>query len=160
MWRDIRGFEDRYQINEDGEIQNKKSQKILSPTIDSDGYKQIGIRHIGVRKKSWFRIHRLVAIAFIETPINFEELHVDHIDRNKINNSPSNLRWSTLQENCNNRKQTCWKTNITSGELHITQYRNGFMLRINKHNLKHRSWHKTLVDAINVKSSLIPSPTP
>lgn len=152
MWKDILGFEKRYQINEYGHIRNAVNFTLLTPGYDKDGYMQIGIRKLGDRKKYWFKIHRLVAIAFVNN--QSDELQVDHIDQNKLNNNYTNLRWVTCQENCNNRKNTAWATNTTSGELHITKYSNGFMLRINKHNLKHTSWHKTLEDAVNTRKSL------
>jgi hypothetical protein len=151
MWKDIIGFEGRYQINRDGCIRNVAKNTLLTPKIDRDGYMQIGIRKLRNRKKFWFQIHRLVATAFLEKN---EDLQVDHIDRNKLNNNYTNLRWVTSQENCDNRKDTAWKTNFTTGELYITKYINGFMLRINKLNLKHRSWHKTLESAVNKRDSL------
>lgn len=42
-------------------------------------------------------VHRLVAEAWIPNPNNYET--VDHLDRNKHNNSVDNLRWCTLEEN-------------------------------------------------------------
>ena len=153
MWKDIEEFEGRYQINEIGQIQNVKSLRVLSPSVDCDGYLQIGLRKLGNRKKLWFRIHRLVVIAFNEKPENWKELQIDHIDRNKLNNSISNLRWVTSLENNGNRQETCWKTNLT-GEIYITKYRNGYMVRINRSDLKHKSWHKTFEDAVKIRDSI------
>lgn len=51
-------------------------------------------------------IHRLVAEAFIPNPNNLSD--VDHIDRNKHNNSISNLRWVSRIENMSwNAKPFC-----------------------------------------------------
>ena len=47
--------------------------------------------------KNKFRVHRLVAKAFIPNPDNLPV--VDHIDGNKINNYVENLRWVTVREN-------------------------------------------------------------
>jgi hypothetical protein len=138
MWKDIKGFENRYQINEDGDIRNASSLKMLNPSFDMDGYEQIGIRKLGNRKKFCYKIHRLVALEFLEVPENYQNLQIDHIDRNKLNNNYLNLRWVSLQENCDNRRDSAWTTNLL-GELHITKYRNGYMVRINRHDLKHRS---------------------
>lgn len=44
------------------------------------------------------RIHRLIAFAFHGEPPT-EEHVVDHIDTNKHNNRPENLRWVTRLEN-------------------------------------------------------------
>jgi hypothetical protein len=119
-----------------------------------DGYKQIGIRKSGDRKKHWFRVHRLVASAFCNPPDNAGELDVDHIDRNIQNNHCSNLRWVTRTENNANRQKSAWATNTTTGELYITRYRNGFMVRISNSTVQHRSWHKTIGSAVQTRNAV------
>lgn len=44
-------------------------------------------------------IHRLMALAWIGIPPNFEELQINHIDSDRSNNHPSNLEWCTTKEN-------------------------------------------------------------
>lgn len=150
MWKNILDFQ--YQINEYGDIKNIRTSYLLKSTKDKNGYLQIGLRKTGVRKKYYFKIHKLVALNFLDS--ENENKQVDHIDRNKLNNHFKNLRWVTIQENINNRKNTCWSTNKTK-EIYITKYTNGYMIRINKHDFKHKSWYKSLDDAIIKRDELV-----
>lgn len=54
------------------------------------------------------RVHRIVAVAFIGEPAN-SQLVVDHIDTNRQNNRPENLRWVTKLENALNNPLTLRK---------------------------------------------------
>lgn len=47
-----------------------------------------------------YRVHRLIAETFLPNPEN--KPTVDHIDRDRLNNSLSNLRWASLSEQKNN----------------------------------------------------------
>lgn len=80
-----------YEINELGQIKNKKTGKILSQSLSSKGYYQV---NIGNKSR---RVHRLLAEAFIPNPSNLET--VNHIDGNKLNNSLSNLEWMSRSNN-------------------------------------------------------------
>lgn len=98
----IKGYEERYRVFEDGRIvsiakspKNKNRNKDLKHWIDKDGYHTVSLFKNGKSKQ--FRVHRLVAEAFIE---NFNNLpQVNHIDGNKDNNSVENLEWISLQDN-------------------------------------------------------------
>lgn len=154
MWKDIVGFEDRYEISDSGEVRNKKTQKILTLKVDRDGYYQIGLRKQGDRKKFWFYIHRLVAVYYIHSD-NTNGLQIDHIDHNKLNNNVDNLRWVTCLENNLARELKTWASNKTTGELYITRYRNGYMVRINRSDFKRRYWSKSIDDAISKRDEFL-----
>lgn len=85
---------DFYTIDEYGNVFSERKNKYLKPSLDSDGYKYVTL------KGKHYRIHRLVAMAFIDNPEN--KPCIDHIDRNITNNHFSNLRWVTPKENSNN----------------------------------------------------------
>lgn len=79
-----------YKISSLGRLKNPLD-KIASGTFHN-GYKQYTIK--GTR----YPAHRLVCVIFNGIP-KTKELVVDHINRNKLDNSHKNLRWVTQKEN-------------------------------------------------------------
>lgn len=69
--------------------------KILSPNTQKNGYKVVSLSKQG--KIQSFRVHRLVALAWIPNPDNLSE--VNHLNEDKADNSVSNLSWVSHQEN-------------------------------------------------------------
>ena len=61
-----------------------------------NGYKQNEYLSISLKSKI-YKLHRLVAFAFIPNPDN--KPVVNHIDGNKTNNNVKNLEWNTYKEN-------------------------------------------------------------
>lgn len=87
IWKDVKGFEGLYQVSNYGNVKSKRT--ILKPSTRKDGRKQVVLSKNG--KKSTFKIHRLVAIAFIENPLNLKE--INHKDEDPANNNVNNLEW-------------------------------------------------------------------
>ena len=95
-WRDIKGYEGLYKISSNGEIYSLISGKERKLKISkSNGYVLIDLYKDGIGK--WYRVHRLVAEAFIPNPNNLPI--VMHLDNNKQNNHYTNLKWGTISEN-------------------------------------------------------------
>lgn len=94
IWKkiNIENYEN-YEVSSLGQVRNIKTNRILQPR-NKDGYLIIGLSTNGKTKK--FSVHRLVALTFIENLEN--KPFVNHIDKNKINNSVSNLKWITENE--------------------------------------------------------------
>ena len=68
-WKDIKGYEGKYQVSNLGRIKSlnynhTKKEKILDIKPRKDGYMYVGLFKNGKRKS--FKVHRLVAEAFIE----------------------------------------------------------------------------------------------
>lgn len=96
FWKDVENYEDLYEVSDAGRVRNKVSGKILKPFSDGrKGYLKVDLYKDGIRKT--YRIHRLVAEAFIPNPLNLSQ--VNHIDENKINNNVDNLEWCDCQYN-------------------------------------------------------------
>ena len=87
---------DNYEIDEFGNVYSLRRRKYLTPFKDRYGYLYVTI------KGKHYKVHRLVAMSFIENVNN--KPCIDHIDRNKLNNHYTNLRYVTSKENSNNIK--------------------------------------------------------
>lgn len=98
--KDIPGWEGLYACTTTGEIWSYRRQKFLSPSKSKRGYLHIVLYKN--KKRYDYRIHRLVAMTFLDNPENKEQ--VNHIDGNKINNYLSNLEWVTPEENIQHAK--------------------------------------------------------
>lgn len=92
-WREIKQ-NPNYVVSDDGRVRRIGSFKDHSVII-RNGYEVIDLYCGSVRRR--FRVHRLVADAFIPNPYNKPE--VNHIDGDKRNNRVNNLEWVTRQEN-------------------------------------------------------------
>ena len=97
-WKDVVGFEDYFMVSDCGDVWSKRTNKVLKQRYNKSGYLVISTK-IGGRKgrNHCFRVHRLVAEAFVSNPDN--KPVVNHIDGIKGNNHVSNLEWCTPQEN-------------------------------------------------------------
>lgn len=96
IWKDLKGFEDKFKISSTGIIVNKYNNTKVKTRISKDGYVYVGLYY---NKKSHIKtVHRLVAKAFIPKDNN-NNLEVNHIDGNKLNNNINNLEWITHKEN-------------------------------------------------------------
>lgn len=107
-WRSVVGYEGLYEVSSLGNVRSveriltntdgvvrRMNGKVLSLKPDNQGYIMIALS--GKR----LSVHRLVAVAFIPNPD--DKPTVDHIDRNRLNNTVTNLRWATLSEQNKNR---------------------------------------------------------
>jgi hypothetical protein len=92
-----------YYIGSNGKIYSKTRDKILKTQINCNhGYERVCLRYDGIIRN--LRVHRLVAMAFLDDPENPEATEVDHINHCRCDNRVENLRWVTRQENMLNLK--------------------------------------------------------
>lgn len=112
-WASIKFFENDYQVSSFGRVRSLdrfrfcKSKvhpklykgQILKARQDKDGYLIVNLKKDG--KTHLKKVHRLVAEAFIENPLN--KYSVNHKDGVKSNNNVDNLEWCSLLENNQHR---------------------------------------------------------
>lgn len=102
-WKDIRGYEGRYQISDHGEVRNTKTMRLRAlHTRARDGYVEVSLGS-GLGKKT-LKVHRLVAEAFIPNPEGLPQ--VDHRFGVRSDNRVTELLWSNQPANQKNRHQT------------------------------------------------------
>lgn len=81
-------------VSNDGRV-FRNNWKELKKHTNIYGYQYVSFTVNGNRKK--FRIHRLVAKAFLDNPFMLPE--VNHKDGDKTNNNVTNLEWVTCSDN-------------------------------------------------------------
>lgn len=96
------GFDKDYRVTENGDIISMDYRrtgvpKKLAPQRNIYGYAIIKLMKDG--KSITYRVHRLVAMAFVPNPDNLP--HINHKDENKLNNNPNNLEWCDNSYNNN-----------------------------------------------------------
>ncbi len=140
VWKDVVGYEDRYQVSNMGRLRSKdivlhksdgktelRRGKVLSLNKNTNGY----YTHLMSNGVNFVRknipIHRLVAMAFIPSPLN--KPNIDHINTIRTDNRVENLRWCTQSEN--NRNPITKK--VHKGRQHIVTVNPAYICHLYLH---------------------------
>ena len=100
FWKDIPGYEGRYQASNLGRLRSKE-RGMLSPFLSRGGYLVANVRRDG--KRYGTGAHRLVAQAFIPNPE--DKPQINHKNGIRTDNRPENLEWVTCSENNIHRRR-------------------------------------------------------
>jgi len=132
VWKNIINY-DNYEVSSFGIVRNKKTGRILTQ-FNNGGYYYVGLSN---KKTKSFYVHRLVAEAFIENPEN--KAHVNHKDKNGVNNYLTNLEWNTPKENnihkssgvkqTTNQNLAIWRIDLNTGE-YLEKYNSIYLASI------------------------------
>lgn len=111
IWKDIVGYEGLYQVSNLGNVKGLPRQllmkgkypytckeKMLKPGKNKRGYCSVVLSINSIEKT--FKVHQLVAMAFLGHKPCGMELVVDHKNNNKSDNRLENLQIITNRENC------------------------------------------------------------
>lgn len=95
IWKEINGYNGIYSVSNYGNVRNNIKNKLSKCTINAGGYSVVTLTKD--KKQKVYRVHRLVAEAFIPKIIGKDI--INHIDGVKTNNNVNNLEWCTVKEN-------------------------------------------------------------
>lgn len=124
-----------YEVSNMGQVKSLNyrhtgKERLLKPSKDKDGYLQLSL-YQNTQKKT-FRVHKLIALAFIPNDNPIEKTEINHLDENKENNHVSNLCWCSCIDNNNygtrNERMSKTKKGKPKSEEHkqkISQARKG-----------------------------------
>ena len=127
MWKNIKNWEQFYEVNEYGEVRNKLNGNIIKGDTNSSGYERVCLynKNNNPEKQRFFR-HRLVAENFIE---NIDNLPIiNHIDNNIHNNYYKNLEFVSQDENVihsyryGNREIKSFYVKYNDGRIEFYEY--------------------------------------
>ena len=134
--KQIPGY-NNYWINKEGFVISTKAKtaKVLkaSPTGPKRDYYCVCLYQN--QEKHVYKVHRLVAEAFIPNPEN--KPHINHKDGNKANNHVDNLEWCTPKENTAH----AWKNGLMNPKRgtghHGAKFTDSQIVEIKKRHVPH-----------------------
>ena len=106
-WKPVAGYEGRYEVSDLGRVRSlittgrgsnsrRSKTQIMGPSM-SGGYLRVALTTKNHKLRN-YRVHRLVAIAFLPPPSSPKQITVNHISGNKRDNRTANLEWATMHE--------------------------------------------------------------
>lgn len=140
IWKSIKDFENRYEVSNKGRVRSllrmvtdkrgikwRVDAKMLNPK-DRNGYS-----HVALWKENecyTFKVHRLVAQAFIPNPKN--KPFVNHLNGKKKDNRSENLEWCTQQENNAHARRTGLSYDVRGEEVGLSKLTEKDVIKIRK----------------------------
>lgn len=126
IWKDIPGYEGYYMASNFGKIKSCNrivfdinghvipiKSNIMSPSITKCGYYQVNLLMNGTKKS--FKVHKLIAMTFLNHKPNSMIDTINHINHIKSDNSVKNLEIISHRENTSDSKKQYRKTSIYTG---------------------------------------------
>ena len=139
-WRDIKGFEGKYQISSLGRVKSLDTERnvgkfngkylnkgrVLKQGLNGTGY--FRAYFILNRVRFSLFIHRLVAEHFIENPNNLPI--INHKDGNKLNNNLYNIEMCTVRYNTLHAFDNNLCLSLEGENTHLNKYSKEFVQQV------------------------------
>ena len=116
IWRDIKGYEGKYQVSNFGRVWSIINQKMLKQQMAGSNYLRVYLRTKNGKTKQEY-VHRLVALAFVPNPDS--KTQVNHLNEDRTDNRAENLEWVTQEENLNYGTRVQRSTDAKKYEFNI-----------------------------------------
>ena len=131
LWKDIPDTNGKLQVSSYGRIRSymrdRENGSILKTVADRKGY--LRLRVTVERDKRCYKVHRLVADAFLDNPEG--KTQVNHIDGDKTNNCIDNLEWVTNTENAHHAIEAGLWSNVFEASARVNEARKIPIIAIN-----------------------------
>tara|TARA_R110000824_G_C14906141_1_gene645997 strand:+ start:128 stop:628 length:501 start_codon:yes stop_codon:yes gene_type:complete len=103
VFKDVLNYEGIYQVSDLGNVKSLKfgKERVLKQCINANGY--LKVNFIKFKKTKSYKVHQLVAMAFLNHKPCGLKLVVNHIDFNRTNNYLCNLEITTQRENASQK---------------------------------------------------------
>ena len=138
MWL---SYSDTYEVSEEGNVRNKQTKNMPGGTKDKDGYIIMTIHNKKVRRA------RMIASVFCPRIIRLKD-EVDHLNGDKSDDRPCNLRWCDKSVNGRNRPATNITSYMTNKGLHYA-----IQFHKNKKHVFRKTGIETLEKAIVIRDA-------
>lgn len=147
IWKDIPNYEGHYQVSNLGRVKSLKhgKEKLKSIFKKKDGYYGLNLYKNNKHKNA--KIHRLVAIAFLNHDYQKTRLVVDHINNKKDDNRLENLQLITYRENSSKDKKG-WSSKYVGVSWHAAANKWSSHIRFKEKNI-YLGVFKNEIDASN-----------
>lgn len=97
IWKEVKDTRGQILVSNYGRVKSLlRSGTVLKSQADKKGYLRVSVTLDKVKRT--YKVHRLVADAFLENPYGLPQ--VNHKDGDKTNNTVENLEWISNRDNC------------------------------------------------------------
>lgn len=117
VWKAIPGLR-CYEASDLGHIRRIGATKPLKGSCNKEGYVQVRLSENNIQFTK--KVHRLVALAFLENPNNYPM--VNHKNEIRDDNRVDNLEWCTAKYNCHYSAKNIYHDSILHRMKSVIQY--------------------------------------